>query len=137
MLRVRQTPVAFFSLARVSTIAAAAYRFVSLRCSIRNEVLASTSYFLNAGGTHQLKVGTDLDKSTFVSLNFTTGTPFDPNMCSPAYLGGSNASPGAPANTFIPAGSVCGAINRPSNGANSLYDVSTFVPTQKPLLWKS
>jgi len=88
----------------------------------RDELLASTSYFLNAGGTHQLKIGTDLDRTTFTSTNFTTGTPLDPAMCSPSFRG--VALP-------IPAGSVCGAINRPINGANSLYDVSTIIPEQE------
>src|SRR6185436_12633081 len=94
----------------------------------RDELIASTSYFLNAAGTHQFKIGTDLDRTTFTSVNFATGTPLDPNMCSPTYAGGSTGNPNAPVNTFIPAGSICGAINRPINGANSLYDVSTILP---------
>ena len=62
----------------------------------RDELLASTSYFWKGAGTHQFKVGTDLDKNVFKNVNFTTGTPIDPTMCAAIYPGGSIANPSVP-----------------------------------------
>src|SRR5207244_2388293 len=101
----------------------------------RDELQASTSYFWKGAGTHQLKVGTDLDlKNTFKNVNFTTGTPIDPTMCSPLYAGGSTSNPNAPAVTFQPGNLPCGAIYRPVNGLNvsgantAQYTVQTQIP---------
>jgi Carboxypeptidase regulatory-like domain/TonB dependent receptor/TonB-dependent Receptor Plug Domain len=100
----------------------------------RDELQASTSYFWKGAGTHQLKVGTDLDKSVFKRVNITTGTPLDATMCSPFYAGGSTTDPTHPAATFQPGNLPCGAIYRPVNGLNqsganvAFYDVSTQIP---------
>ena len=101
----------------------------------RDEFQASTSYFWKGAGTHQFKVGTDLDlKNTFKNVNFTTGTPLDPTMCSPFYAGGSTTNPNAPAATFQPGNLPCGAIYRPVNGLNvsgantARYTVATQIP---------
>ena len=100
----------------------------------RDELQASTSYFWKGYGTHQFKVGTDLDKNVFKRVNFTTGTPVDPTMCTPTYSGGSVSSPSTPAATGQPGGLPCGAIYRPVNGLNvqgsnvAFFDVSTQIP---------
>lgn len=103
----------------------------------RNELLASTSYFWKGAGTHQFKVGTDLDNSVFKRVNYATGTPLDPTMCSPTWAGGSTGNPNAPAATGQPGNLPCGAIYRPVNGtngtsssatSNALLDVQTQIP---------
>jgi hypothetical protein len=89
----------------------------------RDELLASTSYFWKGAGTHQFKVGTDLDKNVFKRVNFTTGTPIDPTMCNPTFNGANGVqSTGQPGN--LP----CGAIYRPSRGVINREDVSTQIP---------
>jgi hypothetical protein len=85
----------------------------------RDELLASTSYFWKGAGTHQFKIGTDLDKSTFKRVNYATGTPIDPAMCNATYNGVPTGQPGT-----LP----CGAIYRPVNGAVNREDVSTIIP---------
>jgi Carboxypeptidase regulatory-like domain len=85
----------------------------------RDELLASTSYFWKGAGTHQFKVGTDLDKSTFKRVNIATGTPIDPAMCNPTFNGVGTGQPGT-----LP----CGAIYRPSRGVIAREDVSTSIP---------
>jgi hypothetical protein len=104
----------------------------------RDELQASTSYFWKGAGTHQFKVGTDIDKSLFTRLNYTNGTPIDPTMCNPVYPGGSIANPNVPAPTGQPGNLPCGAIFRPTNGtlgtnatspgSNALFDVITQIP---------
>ncbi len=103
----------------------------------RDELLASTSYFWKGAGTHQFKVGTDLDRNVFKNVNFTTGTPTDPTMCAPIYPGGSISNPSVPAVTGQPGTLPCGAIYRPVNGtngtssspgSNALLDVFTQIP---------
>jgi hypothetical protein len=104
----------------------------------RDEFLASTSYFWKGlGGSHQLKVGTDLDKNIFKRVNITPGTPLDPSMCSPFYSGGSVTDPTHPAATGQPGNLPCGAVYRPVNGSNGTsstlgnnarFDVATQIP---------
>ena len=100
----------------------------------RDELQASTSYFWKGYGTHQFKIGTDLDKNVFKRINQATGTPVDSTMCTPTYAGGSTANPNAPAATGQPGGIPCGAIFRPVNGLNvqganvAFFDVSTQIP---------
>ncbi|MBV9497690.1 MAG: TonB-dependent receptor [Acidobacteria bacterium] len=57
------------------------------RKSNRDELIAATSYYLEAMGTHAFKVGVNLDRSSFSSFNNTVGDPtlvpgFDPSFCS-------------------------------------------------------
>ena len=47
----------------------------------RDELIASTTYFIEAGGSHTLKAGINLDQSTFSSYNNTTGTAFGNDFC--------------------------------------------------------
>jgi hypothetical protein len=47
----------------------------------RNELIASTTYFLEAAGSHQLKAGLNLDQSTFSSSNNYTGQGFFDEIC--------------------------------------------------------
>ncbi len=81
----------------------------------RTEVIGSTTYYLEALGSHAIKVGTNLEWTAFPNENNPTGTPLDPAMCSPQF--------------GQPAGARCGAINRPANGAPSRYDVTTILPS--------
>ena len=83
----------------------------------RTQVLGSTTYYLDALGSHALKAGTDLEWTNFPTINNATGTPLDPSWCSPTY--------------FQPAGAACNAINRPANGQPSRYDVLTNIPEQE------
>src|SRR5262249_5509692 len=83
----------------------------------RTEALGSTTYFLEAFGSHAFKAGTDLEWNHFPTINNATGTPFDPTMCSPAFA--------------QPAGATCNAINYPAHGRNFRYDVFTNIPTQE------
>ncbi len=58
--------------------------FNNHQSSDRNRWLGgiSTQYFLsNFMGSHQLKVGYDMDYTVFPSFNFLTGTPSDPSLC--------------------------------------------------------
>jgi Carboxypeptidase regulatory-like domain/TonB dependent receptor-like, beta-barrel/TonB-dependent Receptor Plug Domain len=90
----------------------------------RDELIASTSYFLKGAGTHQIKVGTDIDKSVFKRVNYTTGTPTDPAMCGTSYI----ISTGQTVGTGQPGTLPCGSILRPVNGAVNRQDVSTQIP---------
>jgi hypothetical protein len=82
----------------------------------RLQALASTTYYLEAFGSHSLKVGTDLEWTELESVNDTTGTPPDPSFCTEEF--------------GQPAGSTCGAILRPANGAPSRLDIATDIPKQ-------
>ena len=92
----------------------------------RDELLASTSYFWKGMGTHQFKIGTDIDRSVFKRVNYTTGTPADASMCTPTYTGGYIATvngvvtvfPNTPFGTAQPGNLPCGAIYNPQNGTN-------------------
>jgi hypothetical protein len=83
----------------------------------RTQVLGSTTYYLDALGSHALKAGMDLEWTQFPTINNATGTPLDPSWCSPTY--------------FQPAGATCNAIDRPANGQPSRYDVFTNIPEQE------
>ena len=43
--------------------------------------IQTTYYVSNLAGSHAFKVGFDLDKTFFKSVNITTGTPTDPSFC--------------------------------------------------------
>jgi hypothetical protein len=68
----------------------------------RDELIASTTYFLNAGGSHTIKGGINFDQATFNSFNNPTGLSVDQSLCSTAF--------------GQPAGARCGAtlISNPS-----------------------
>lgn len=82
----------------------------------RLQALASTTYYLDALGSHSLKSGADVEWTEFQTVNITTGTPPDPTFCSESF--------------GQPAGASCGAILRPNRGAPFLLDVSTNVPEE-------
>lgn len=82
----------------------------------RLQAVGSTTYTLEALGTHLFKVGTDLEWTEFTTLNNTTGTPFDPSLCSPEF--------------GQPEGAVCGAIDEPADGDPFLYLVFTRTPQE-------
>ncbi|HKO58127.1 MAG TPA: TonB-dependent receptor, partial [Thermoanaerobaculia bacterium] len=89
------------------------------RTSNRDELIASTSYYLEALGTHALKAGVNLDKSSFSSFNNGTGDPtlipgFEPDFCSPKY--------------GIPAGSQCAATINQINGQPFQISLSIINP---------
>jgi outer membrane receptor protein involved in Fe transport len=54
----------------------------------RTQAGLSTSYFLNAMGNHEIKVGGNYDTQSFPSFNFTTGTPSDPSFCPSGFVCG-------------------------------------------------
>jgi hypothetical protein len=62
----------------------------------RNELIASTTYFLNAGGSHTIKAGLNFDQATFDAFNNPTGLGVDQAFCAPQY--------------GFAAGSRCGAV---------------------------
>jgi hypothetical protein len=91
------------------------------RTSNRDELIASTTYYLEAAGTHAFKAGVNLDKSSFDSFNNGTGDPsripgFDPSFCSPTY--------------GIPAGSQCAATINQVNGDPYQISLSIINPTE-------
>jgi hypothetical protein len=63
-------------------IRSANYSNFQSRESQRDQFLASTTYYLERFGSHAFKIGTDLEWNDFTSVNFTTGTPPDPSLCS-------------------------------------------------------
>ncbi|MEO8035704.1 MAG: TonB-dependent receptor, partial [Acidobacteriota bacterium] len=78
--------------------------------------IASTTYYVQQYGTHAIKVGTDIEKNQFGSLNFVTGTPPNASFCSES-LG------------YDP-GSVCGAVFQTRNGAPFRVVVSNRNPEE-------
>lgn len=74
------------------------------RTSERNELTASTTYYMDRFGSHAFKVGGTLDENSFVNYgNYTFGNPslipgFDASLCGPA--------------SGLPAGQRCGASIR-------------------------
>ncbi|HEX2121582.1 MAG TPA: TonB-dependent receptor [Thermoanaerobaculia bacterium] len=76
------------------------------RTSERNEILASTTYYLERFGTHAFKIGANLDHNEFTSFNHATGH-LDAASNRPA-----NAPTCAQliAQHGLPAGSICTAI---------------------------
>src|ERR1051325_1591543 len=68
------------------------------RNSVRDELLANTTYYLQSAGTHAIKVGFDGNRTSFNSFNNANGNPslipgYDPSFCSEAF--------------GFPAGSTC------------------------------
>lgn len=84
----------------------------------RTEAIGSTTYYLEAFGSHAFKVGTDLEWTKFPNENNPTGTPFDASLCSPDF--------------GQPEGARCGAIDYRSNGSPVEYDVVTILPRETP-----
>jgi hypothetical protein len=83
----------------------------------RNQVLGSTTYYLEALGSHAIKVGADLEWTKFNSVNNSTGTDLlDPSFCSEQF--------------GQPAGAVCGSTLLPADGSPFFYLVSTNLPKQ-------
>jgi len=88
----------------------------------RDELIASTTYFLNAMGSHTIKVGINFDEAEFISFNNATGLGVDQSLCSTAF--------------GQPAGAVCGAtqINLGSDvnsaGTPRQLNVSTINPSE-------
>lgn len=77
------------------------------RTANRNEINASTTYYLEAFGTHAFKGGINLDKTEFTSFNNAVGDPtlipgYDPSFCSPQY--------------GFPTGTVCTGFVQNLNG---------------------
>ncbi|HEX6976016.1 MAG TPA: TonB-dependent receptor, partial [Vicinamibacterales bacterium] len=89
----------------------------------RNELIASTTYFLNAMGSHTVKAGINFDWAEFNSFNNATGTDVDQSLCATQY--------------GQPAGAVCGAIQYNTGGSVTnpgnpyLLYVSTINPAEK------
>ena len=79
----------------------------------RDELIASTTYFLNAGGSHTIKAGINFDEAEFVAFNNTTGLSVDQSLCAPQF--------------GQPAGTVCGAqqINLATGGVANVNDIGT------------
>jgi hypothetical protein len=76
------------------------------RTSKRNEILASTTYYMEKFGAHAFKVGFDVDHNEFTSYNYATGN-LDTAKNRPA-----NAPTCAQliATHHLPAGSICTAV---------------------------
>jgi len=81
------------------------------RTAERNELIASTTYYMEKMGTHAFKVGVNFDHTEFTSYNNATGNPanipgFDAGtFCNPAFT----YTVGGVAN-HLPAGTQCTAI---------------------------
>ncbi|MGH9442940.1 MAG: TonB-dependent receptor [Thermoanaerobaculia bacterium] len=80
----------------------------------RLDVMGSTTFLFAAAGDHAVKVGFDIEKTTFREVNNATGTPFDPSLCSPDF--------------YQPAGATCGALDYRAQGDPYLYIVQTNLP---------
>ncbi|MEO8431014.1 MAG: TonB-dependent receptor [Acidobacteriota bacterium] len=83
----------------------------------RKQALGSTTYYLEALGSHAIKVGADIQWDEFRSVNNTTGTP-PAGFCSPDF--------GQPDDV-----TSCGAILRPIDGEPDRLDITTNLPRQK------
>lgn len=88
------------------------------RTSYRNELLGSTTYYLEAMGTHALKFGASYDKNGFTSVNYRPG---DLNLV-----------PGLPADACFQATGVqglnCGVSLQTNNGAPNRALVGVINP---------
>jgi len=88
----------------------------------RNELIASTTYFMNAAGSHTIKAGINFDRAEFSSFNNPTGLGVPQSFCNPQY--------------GQPAGAVCGAsqINLGGDvntiGTPRRLTVTTVLPTE-------
>ena len=77
------------------------------REAFRNEILGSTTYYLERFGTHALKAGVNLENTEFTSFSYTNGDPslipgYESRFCSPAF--------------GVPAGTQCGGVIHTQNG---------------------
>lgn len=79
----------------------------------RTQVLASTTYYFDAAGSHSVKLGTDLDWNKFTEVNNATGESIDQTLCSIGQ----------------PAGATCGAFIYTTGGSPYELTVSTILPT--------
>lgn len=82
----------------------------------RDQVLGSTTYFLEGFGSHAIKVGADVEWTKFRTVNNATGTPLTASMCSEQF--------------GQPAGATCGGYFEPANGRAFLFLVPTNLPEQ-------
>ncbi|HYV43146.1 MAG TPA: TonB-dependent receptor, partial [Thermoanaerobaculia bacterium] len=80
----------------------------------RGEVTGSVSISPDNGGKHLVKAGADFDWTRLDQQARPTGTPLDPEMCSPAY--------------GQPPGARCGALATTQSGAPYRFDVFTILP---------
>jgi outer membrane receptor protein involved in Fe transport len=88
------------------------------RTSVRDELLANTTYYLQRAGTHAFKIGFDGNRTSFNSFNNANGNPalipgYDPSFCSPAF--------------GFPAGSTCAGYIETFNG-NQRINLSVVNP---------
>jgi hypothetical protein len=89
----------------------------------REELIASTTYFLNAMGSHTIKAGINFDQASFNSFNNPTGLSVDQALCAPAF--------------GQPAGARCGAtqINLQGSvndiGVNRQLNVTTYLDPEE------
>ncbi|HEY0141245.1 MAG TPA: TonB-dependent receptor [Thermoanaerobaculia bacterium] len=77
------------------------------REAFRNEILGSTTYYIERFGTHALKAGVSLETTEFTSFSYTTGDPsripgFEARFCSPEF--------------GVPAGTQCGGAIHTQGG---------------------
>lgn len=89
------------------------------RTSNRDELLASTTYYLEALGTHAFKGGVNLDRSEFSSFSNSVGDPtripgYDPSFCSQKF--------------GFPAGAECAATLSYLNGDPFQINLSVVNP---------
>lgn len=93
------------------------------RTSERNEILASTTYYLEKMGSHAFKVGVNFDHNEFTSFNHATGN-LDTASNRPA-----NAPTCAQliATHGLPAGSVCTAIGTSNVSATTPFRLTIGV----------
>ena len=82
----------------------------------RDELIASTTYFFQAAGSHTLKAGINFDQAEFNAFNNATGLGVDQSFCATQF--------------GQPAGAVCGAtqINLAGPGGANVNDIG--VPRQ-------
>jgi outer membrane receptor protein involved in Fe transport len=88
------------------------------RTSVRDELLANTTYYLQRAGTHAFKIGFDGNRTSFNSFNNANGNPslipgYNPSFCSPAF--------------GFPAGSTCAGYLETFNG-NQRINLSVVNP---------
>jgi hypothetical protein len=89
----------------------------------REELIASTTYFLNAMGSHTIKGGINFDQAAFNSFNNPTGLSVDQALCAPQF--------------GQPVGARCGAaqINLQGDvnniGVNRQLNVTTYLDPEE------
>ena len=72
----------------------------------RDELIASTTYFLNAAGSHTIKAGINFDQAAFISFNNPTGWSVDQAFCSPQFGQPAGARCGATQINLAPSGTA-------------------------------